>query len=53
VVVFVRVIPEAKQRQLKQALDAYEALWPDKSQAAGRREAAVQPAEHEESRKQP
>jgi hypothetical protein len=34
VVVFVQVIPEAKRRQISQALDAYEALRREKAQAA-------------------
>ncbi|HEY6074834.1 MAG TPA: hypothetical protein VIV15_15995 [Anaerolineales bacterium] len=44
VVVFVQVIPEAKRRQIKQALDAYEALRRDKAQAGGNREGAVSEA---------
>ncbi len=37
VVVFVQVIPEAKRRQIRRALDAYEALRRDKAQAGGNR----------------
>jgi hypothetical protein len=33
VVVFVQVFPEAKRRQFKQALDAYEAAQPEKARA--------------------
>jgi hypothetical protein len=33
VVVFVQVIPEAKRRQFKQALDAYEASLGEKARA--------------------
>lgn len=33
VVVFVQVVPEAKRRQYKQALDAYEAAQRDQAQA--------------------
>jgi hypothetical protein len=33
VVVFVQIIPEAKRRQIKRALDAYEAALRDKDQA--------------------
>jgi hypothetical protein len=35
VVVFVQVFPEAKRRQFKQALDAYEAALGDKARAGG------------------
>jgi hypothetical protein len=35
VVVFLRVLPEAKRRQYKQALDAYEAALRDKARAEG------------------
>jgi len=38
VVVFVQIIPEAKRRQIRQALDAYEALRSDKAQAGGNHE---------------
>ena len=41
VAVFVQVIPEVKRRQIKQALDAYEALWRDKAQAGSDRKATV------------
>jgi hypothetical protein len=37
VVMFVQVIPEAKRRQIKRALDAYEALQRDKTQASSNR----------------
>ena len=37
VAVFVQVIPDVKRRQIKQALDAYEALRRDKTQADGNR----------------
>jgi hypothetical protein len=40
VAVFVQVLPEAKQRQIKQALDTYEALRRDQAQAGNKREAA-------------
>jgi len=35
VVVFLQVLPEAKRRQCKQALDAYEAALRDKARAEG------------------
>jgi hypothetical protein len=41
VAVFVQIIPEAKRRQIKRALDAYEALRRDKAHAASNRKAAV------------
>ena len=41
VAVFVQVIPEAKRRQIKQAVDAYEALRREKAQAVGNRDRAV------------
>ena len=37
VAVFVQVIPDVKRRQIKQALDAYEELRRDKTQADGNR----------------
>ena len=37
VVFFVQIIPEVKRRQIKQALDAYEALQRDKAQASSKR----------------
>src|SRR5215510_15627995 len=37
VAVFVQVIPEAKRRQIRQALDTYESLQRDKTQASGKR----------------
>ena len=58
VAVFVQVIPEAKRRQIRQALEAYEALQRDKSQAGGNREADVsershvRPAKREQGQKQ-
>ena len=39
--VFVQVIPEAKRRQIKRALDAYEALRRDKAQASSNLKAIV------------
>jgi hypothetical protein len=41
VAVFVQVIPEAKRRQIKRALDAYEALQRDKAHVDSNRKAAV------------
>jgi hypothetical protein len=41
VAVFVQIIPEAKQRQIKRALDAYEALRREKAQASGPHDRAV------------
>ena len=46
VVVFVQIIPEAKRRQIRQALEAYDALQHDKAQAGGKREAAVSERSH-------
>jgi hypothetical protein len=40
VVVFVQVIPEMKRRQIKQALDAYDALQRDKTKIGGNRKEA-------------
>ena len=40
VAVFVQVIPEAKRRQIRRALDAYEALRREQAQAGGHREGA-------------
>jgi len=37
VVIFTQIIPEAKRRQIKQAIDAYEALQRDKTQASSKR----------------
>jgi hypothetical protein len=57
VAVFVQVIPEAKRRQIKRALDAYEALRRDKAQAGSKRKATVvershvRPAERKRSQK--
>jgi hypothetical protein len=39
---FLQIYPEAKRRQIKQAVDAYEALRREKAQAAGNRDRAVQ-----------
>ena len=41
VAVFVQVIPEAKRRQIKRALDAYEALQRDKAHADDKHRATV------------
>ncbi len=41
VVVFVQVIPEAKRRQIRRAVEAYEALRRKQAQAGGRRDGAV------------
>ena len=38
VAVFVQVIPEVKRRQIRQALDAYEAVRREKAQAGGNRD---------------
>jgi hypothetical protein len=38
VAMFVQVIPEAKRRQIRSALDAYKAVRQDKAQAGGNRE---------------
>jgi len=46
VAVFVQIIPEAKRRQIRQAIEAYEALQRDKSQAGGNREAGVSERSH-------
>lgn len=46
VVMFIQVIPEAKRRQIKRAVDAYEALRRDKAQASGNREGAVLERSH-------
>jgi hypothetical protein len=58
VAVFVQVIPEVKRRQIRQVLEAYDALQRDKIQAGGNREAAisershVRPAKREQGQKQ-
>ena len=44
--VFVEVIPEAKRRQIKRAVDAYEALRRTRAQAGGNRETAVMDKPH-------
>ena len=41
VAVFVQIIPEAKRRQIRQALDAYEALRREQAQASDKRERAA------------
>ncbi len=41
VAVFIQVFPQVKRDQIKQALDAYEALRRDKAQARGNREEAA------------
>jgi hypothetical protein len=41
VTLFVQVIPEAKRRQIRQALDDYEALQREKAQTGGNRKATV------------
>ena len=41
VAVFVQVIPEAKRRQIRRTVEAYEALRREKAQAIGDREGAV------------
>jgi hypothetical protein len=46
VVVFVQVIPEAKKRQLSQALDAYEQLRASRAQADGDPEQPVMESPH-------
>ena len=59
VAVFVEVIPEAKRRQIKRAVDAYEALRRKRAQASGKRETAVRDKPHarrverEQSQKRP
>jgi len=55
VAVFVQVIPEAKRRQIKRALDEYEALRRDKAgsnrKATVAKKSHVQPAERKQSQK--
>jgi hypothetical protein len=46
VAVFVQVIPEAKRLQIRQTLDAYEALQREKAQAGGNRNGAVSEKPH-------
>jgi hypothetical protein len=41
VAVFVQVIPQVKRRQIRQAIDAYEAMRREQAPAGGSREAAV------------
>jgi hypothetical protein len=50
VAVFVEVIPEVKRRQIKQAVDAYEAMR--RKQASGKRETTVKPPDSPLKRKQ-
>jgi len=57
VAVFVQVIPEAKRRQIRRALDTYEALQRDKTRAGGKRKVAaaetshIRPAERRQNQK--
>jgi len=57
VAVFVQIIPQAKRRQIRQALDAYESLQRAKAQAGGKRKIAVversriRPAERKQGQK--
>ena len=59
VAVFVQVIPEVKRRQIKRAVDAYEALRREKAQAVGNRDGAalerphVRQAERKQGQKRP
>ena len=46
VAAFVQIIPEAKRRQIKQAIDSYEALRHNKAQAGGKREGTVLERSH-------
>jgi hypothetical protein len=46
VAMFVEVIPEAKRRQIKRTVDAYEALRRKQVQAGGKRETAVMEKPH-------
>jgi hypothetical protein len=46
VVVFIQVVPEAKRRQIRQAVDAYEGLRRDNAQARGNHEGAVSKRSH-------
>jgi hypothetical protein len=41
VAVFIQIVPEAKRRQINQAVDAYEAFRHDKAQAIGKRDGAI------------
>jgi hypothetical protein len=43
-VAFVQIIPEAKRRQIEQALDAYEAALQEKARAGGDQASAVEEA---------
>jgi hypothetical protein len=58
VAVFVQIIPEAKRRQIRQALETYDALQRENAQAGGNREVAisershVRPAKREQGQKQ-
>jgi hypothetical protein len=46
VAVFVEVIPEVKRRQIKRAVDAYEAMRRKQPRAGGKRETAVMKKSH-------
>jgi hypothetical protein len=46
VAVFIEVIPEVKRRQIKRAVDAYEALRRKQAQAAGKRKTAIMDKPH-------
>ena len=46
VVVFTQVVPEAKRRQIKQVVDAYEGFQREKAQARGNHEGAVSERSH-------
>ena len=46
VTLFVQVIPEAKRRQIRQALDDYEALQREKAHSGGNRNGAVSEKPH-------
>ena len=41
VAVFIQIVPEAKRRQINQAVDAYEAFRHEKAQAFGKRDGAI------------
>ena len=59
VVVFVQVVPEAKRRQIRQAVEAFEALRREQARAGGDRAAAIsgkphaRRAEHRQGQKRP
>ena len=46
VAMFVQIIPEAKRRQIRQTLDAYEAFQRENAQAGGNRNGAVSKKPH-------